>query len=313
MSCTWNHSHIFSLQLVLHAIQYNSFGLQQSEDAFKFRILDNGGRIDLFPNDQSKTGTFRHVMASGQSAALPRAAEASADRYISERSAIKLYMGFNAKTKKLIFDEKTAKKRGGGIGANKKGQKLKNINVPMGTTGKKMKSAVNIVQGRLDDINDVDQYRYRFNAGQVLNFEVIGFVRPGPLEEICVTSLTLYREDDDGNVKVLAKSLQDYEGYDPVVFDFVIKEKGNYVVEITSQKFICLDQGAVCVDLVGYDEIFNYGNYDLFIYSVDKIIGKPEEKSDFKSNPFEIPTNEEDLAEVDATECKDANGQSIIC
>mmetsp|Transcript_64927 Transcript_64927/g.186827 ORF Transcript_64927/g.186827 Transcript_64927/m.186827 type:complete len:216 (-) Transcript_64927:29-676(-) len=197
------------------------------------------------------------------------------DQYFSERSAIKLLLG--NKGNGLTYTETEAKKAGGHIGGNK-GLELGQLTVPNTIiegqfAGKQLATSVVVVEGATIDISEeVDQYRFHFEKGQFINAEVISFWSTFDEMDMVITGLSIYREAADGSLERLLTSYQEFEGFDPIVFDLEIQEEGEYIFEVFAQKFICDHGDCFNVEEIGAG-FFNTGKYDLFVYSVDRALG----------------------------------------
>lgn len=207
---------------------------------------------------------------------LPSSGSTAQDRFFSERSAIKLLLG--TKGNGLSYNEAEAKKLGGSIGATKPGMKLKQLTVPNTIiegqfAGKNLATSVAVIEAAsIETDQEVDQYRFRFEKGQFINAEVISFVSNQPLEDLVITGLSIYH-DDGGKLVHLITSYQEFEAYDPLIFDFEIAADGNYVMEVFAQKFVCF--GVYCFFLDLGNAIYNTGKYDMLVYSVDRALGPP--------------------------------------
>ena len=258
--------------------QYDSFGSQGANGGFlSFSIL--GGLVDLVPGDQSGTETLLHLMASGASMGLSLSGSSNQDRFLSERSAIKTLLGH--KGNGLTYDEITAEHQGGLAGDKKPGLGLKQLTVPSTIiagqfAGKNLAASAVVIEGaNLDTSEDIDQYRFRFEEGQFVNVEVQGWVKTNAVafEDLVFTGLSISKDNGDGTLDRLITSWQEFEGYDPLIFDFEIQETGDYVLEVYAQKFFC--SGTNCYYLDPYYPFLNYGEYDVLVYSIDRPLGPP--------------------------------------
>lgn len=261
---------------------YDSMGAPGDNPGFdSFQVL--GGFVDITPKDQSDSETFLHLMASGLSVGLPLQGSTIADRFLSERSAIKMLLGTNGNG--LTYSELTAKNLGGNIGSNKPGMELKQFTVPNTIiegkfSGKNLATSVIVIEGNIESVSDQDRYRFRFDKGQYITAEVISFASsfgPNALNDPVITGLTISKEEADGTLAPLFTSFQEFEAFDPLLFDFKVPESGNYVLTVFAQTFTCSPPDPInnCIDLVGEDEFFNTGDYEMLVYSVDKALGPP--------------------------------------
>eukprot|EP00977_Amphora_coffeiformis_P023867 scaffold14619_cov146-Amphora_coffeaeformis.AAC.7 len=241
----------------------------------------NDGLVDLAAADQTGSETLLHIMASGGGVNLPLSVKSSQDLFLSERSAIKLLIGSKVGND-FTYTEANAQKDGKSIGSKHPGLKLKQLTVPNtivkgALAGKNLATSVAIVEGAsLASSSEVDQYRFFFEKGQFINVEVISFIdyttKPEVgIDQAVIAGVSVYR-DNGGNLEHVFTSYQEFEGFDPLIFDLEMVQAGNYVIEVFPQKFVCLGS-STCFPLTGVNEVFNSGMYDMLVYSIDGALG----------------------------------------
>jgi len=105
------------------------------------------GETDLLAEE-----SFDHIMASGASVGLPLQGSTTGDRFFSERSAIKLAVNADVEDR-----ERSERKAKGKL-------KLKSLDTPNTllsgvNAGAELKVKAALIAGRLDVIEEVDEYR----------------------------------------------------------------------------------------------------------------------------------------------------------
>ena len=225
----------------------------------------------------------------------------------------------------LTYDEITAEHQGGLAGDKKPGLGLKQLTVPNTIiagqfAGKNLAASAVVIEGaNLDTSEDIDQYRFRFEEGQFVNVEVQGWVKTNAVafEDLVFTGLSISKDNGDGTLDRLITSWQEFEGYDPLIFDFEIQETGDYVLEVYAQKFFC--SGTNCYYLDPYYPFLNYGEYDVLVYSIDRPSGPPwsgsnksVSLSDFQCSWGNRSTNQKDTAFVAPQKNKVFDGLFLV-
>ena len=131
----------------------------------------------VFAGPQDGDETILHIMASGASAGLPLSESGNANRFFSERSAIKLAINERGR---FVTDEQ----------ANSGQASLKRLQVvnPIleGDNADGRLDVRNIVvEGTLDALGEVDTLTFRAKAGQIFNAEMISEVEGFFFEKRC--------------------------------------------------------------------------------------------------------------------------------
>ena len=221
----------------------------------------------------NRKSTWLHVMTSMFGA--PFRARASSNLFFSQRSAVKLLLG--TKSDGLVYSEEKAKQNG-----ESGRMMLPQLTVPDTIVegifaGKKLAASAVVIEGSIgeaeDESGEVDRYRFYLQEGQYLNVEVISFSsRPNPLDAV-ITGVSIRGEGAEGDPGVsLYTSLQELDGFDPLILDFRIPSTGSYTIEVFAQKTACIL--STCINLASSGlGVFNTGMYDLLIYSVDRPLG----------------------------------------
>ena len=204
--------------------------------------------------------------------------------FFSERSALKLKMATHV-GRTVTYTEDLATSLSGAPFSGEPGyilQKVVTFNtIQEGTNavGERLLSEAAIVDGRIDVVGEVDQYRFRLSAGDFLNAESMSAI-PEYADEV-ITSLALYYEDGGTLVKI-AENFQEFESRDPVLFDVEIPQDGIYVLEVFAElacrRNQCAKAGATkesCCEPIEDrfpGDNLTTGDYTLFVYMVDRAL-----------------------------------------
>ena len=182
--------------------------------------------VYLGPQDADET--ILHVMASGASSGLPLSQTAAANRFLSERSAIKL--AINERGRFITDDQANA----GKVGL----KKLQVVNpILVGDNAEGRIDVRNIVvEGRLDEIGEVDSLTFDAAAGQVFNAEFISDVEGFffPAWDRVIGKLTLFKQEPDGSLTYITQNDAEFESFDAFMLDVVLPEDGTYVLQADS-------------------------------------------------------------------------------
>ncbi len=221
--------------------------------------MDPADWLPIGETDTNAFESFDHIMASGASVGLSLQGSTIADRFFSERSALKL--AFNDKLNKIQTEQKAKGK------LKFKGQDIPNTLLSGVNAGAELEAKLAVVEGRLDAEGEVDAYRFKGKAGQVFNAEIISFSDVAFAEPI-IGLLVLSLEQDGGLVEI-ARNRLTFEGIEPMIFDITLPEKGDYVLEVSSPATIDFGGGAVFpLELFGLGG-FEIGDYDLYAYRIE--------------------------------------------
>jgi len=179
----------------------------------------------VFAGPQEATETTLHIMASGASSGLALSDSGNADRFFSERSAIKLAINERGR---FVTDEQ----------ANSGQAKLKRLQVVNtileGENADGRFDVRNIVvEGTIETLGEVDSLTFSGRAGEVFNAEMISDVEAGffPPFDGLFGRLTLFLQDKRGNLTQIAVNDDEFESFDAFMIDVVLPENGTYVLQ----------------------------------------------------------------------------------
>ncbi len=230
------------------------------------------------PSDADET--VLHTMSSGASSGLPLSQSANADRFFSARSAIKL--AINERGRFITDDQANS-----GKSALKKLQVVNPILEGDNADGRLDVRNI-VVEGRIDELDEVDTLTFSGDAGQVFNAEFIsdveGFFFPD--WDRVIGKLTLYLQEKNGSLTKIASNEAEFESFDAFLLDAVLPEKGTYVLHAEAPNEIFLgndDMGnPIIIPLAAFgftDELeYRTGQYILNAYIVESKNGNGPKK-----------------------------------
>jgi hypothetical protein len=233
----------------------------------------------LYTGPQDADETILHIMSSGASSGLPLSQSANADRFLSERSAIKLAINERGR---FITDEQS--------NAGKAGlKKLKVVNPILAGDNADGRIDVRniVVEGRLDALDEVDTLTFDAEAGQVFNAELISDVEGFffPEWDRILGNLELYFEEADGSLTLVARNDAEFESLDAFLLDFVLPASGTYVLQMSApdEFFLGFDINGDPIILTLSDffpDVFEWrtGQYIMNAYIVESKNGKGPKK-----------------------------------
>jgi len=227
------------------------------------------GFYPVFDGPMNGDEATLHTMASGASVGSGLQDSSNKDRFLSERSVIKLASA----QRDRIVDENSVS------GGNKKVHLRKvvapNTILEGDNAGGKLDIREALIRGQISEINEVDSYRFKAKAGEYISAEFNGF--DIPVGSPVIGALELYHIADDGSHTLVAQNYQNFEGFDAFLIDAYLEQGGDYVLKVSSPNEISFGydgQGQpVLFPLLenGYGT-FRAGDYNLSIYAVN---GKP--------------------------------------
>ena len=232
-----------------------------------------GTFIPVFEGPTNADETILHLMASGASAGLPLEGSAVGDRFLSERSALKLRFAEYAR----VYDE-AALRRDRRTGAKRLSLRRdlvpNTIVVGENAGGSKIAMDTAWVQGTLDGSGDVDEYAFTARRSMFINAEVISFSDSNVANPVIAT-LRLFRVNDNGSRTLISENLQTFEPFDPLLLDIEVPEFGDYILQVVPQEVVFLNGGTTPFPLepTGNGQ-FLQGDYDLIVYQVDRPLGR---------------------------------------
>jgi hypothetical protein len=239
--------------------------------------------VPVFNGDQNAGETTLHLMASGASVGLSLSGSTIADRFLSERSAIKVALTEKAPdlTEEEAMERGAAdEERGRGRGKGRRGLKLKRFDVPntlaegVNSDGRKLETRALVIEGAISVEGEADAYRIRGDAGDVITAELVSFTDRNVAEPI-IGALSLFLEEEDGSLSFVATNFQTFEPFDPLLVDVELPADGTYqlVVDAPDVVFLDLDGDGFFDDPISLSAIgagvFLTGDYELLVYSVE--------------------------------------------
>lgn len=230
------------------------------------------------PSDADET--ILHTMSSGASSGLPLSQSANADRFLSERSAIKL--AINERGRFITDDQANS-----GKSALKKLQVVNPILEGDNADGRIDVRNI-VVEGRIDELDEVDTMTFDGKAGQIFNAEFIsdveGFFFPD--WDRVIGTLTLYLQEPNGTLTEVARNEGEFESFDAFLLDAELPENGTYVLHAAAPNEIFLgnDENGDPIILplsdFGFTDELEYrtGQYILNAYIVESKNGNGPKK-----------------------------------
>ena len=227
-----------------------------------------------YTGNQLAIETLDHTMASGASSGIGLADSGGKDRFFSERSLTKLRINdLNGVGKTVILNEGEIKKRKT-LAFNNALQVPNNIQSGVNAfTNLKIRNIA--LRGSIEELDEVDTYRFNVKAGSVLSIEAISDV-DFLNEDIMFTRVRLYREEDDGSLTFIDQNISEFESRDSFLLDVAVPEDATYVVAIDGQPVVELERGTTDAFVLPFSVFseatqvfFRLGNYALNIYAVE--------------------------------------------
>lgn len=234
----------------------------------------------VFGGPQEADETTLHLMASGASSGLALSDSGNADRFFSERSAIKLAINERGR---FVTDEQA----NSGQASLKK---LKVVNpILVGDNADGRIDVRNIVvEGTIEELDEVDTLTFSGKAGQVFNAEMISSVEAGffPDFDQLFGGLTLSIRRGDGTLEEVAVNGDEFESFDAFMLDVILPENGTYVLQAEAPADVFFDVTGdgipelVPLALFGDDTVqaLRLGQYILNVYVVESKPGNGPSK-----------------------------------
>jgi len=189
----------------------------------------------VFAGPQNGDETTLHLMASGASSGLGLEGSGNANRFFSERSAIKLAINERGR---FVTDDQ----------ANSGQAKLKKLQVvnPIleGDNADGRIDVRNIViEGTIEELDEVDTFTFSAKAGEVFNAEMISTVEAGffPDFDGLFGRLTLFSKDKRGNMTEIASNDDEFESFDSFLIDVTLPVNGTYVLQADAPATVQFD------------------------------------------------------------------------
>jgi hypothetical protein len=227
-----------------------------------------------YENGQNAEETYFHLMASNASSGLSLAEAANQDRFLSERSAIKLAINERGR---FVTDEQ----------ANSGQASLKRLNVvnPIleGVNAEGRFDVRNIViEGRINNFDEVDSFTFNGKADQVFNAEMISDVESAftPDFDGLFGRLNLFLQEDDGSLTFIATNDDEFESYDAFMLDVTLPKNATYVLQMDAPANVFL--GGQLVPLAAFGSVtelaLRIGQYITNVYIVESKNGEDPQK-----------------------------------
>jgi hypothetical protein len=189
----------------------------------------------VFAGPQNSDETTLHLMASGASSGLGLSGSGNANRFFSERSAIKLAINERGR---FVTDDQ----------ANSGQAKLKKLQVvnPIleGDNADGRIDVRNIViEGTIEELDEVDTFTFSAKAGDVFNAEMISTVEAGFFQNFdgLFGRLTLFSKDKRGNLTEIASNDDEFESFDSFLIDVTLPKSGTYVLQADAPATVQFD------------------------------------------------------------------------
>ena len=231
----------------------------------------HGFFFPVFAGPQEADETTLHLMSSGASSGLALAQSGNANRFLSERSAIKLTINERGR---FVTDEQ----------ANSGQASLKKLNVvnPI-LEGDNADGRIDVrnivVEGTIEELDAVDTLTFAGEAGQVFNAEMISDVESSffPDFDGLFGGLTLSIQRGDGTLEEVATNGDEFESFDAFMLDVVLPEDGDYVLTAEAPADVFFDitgdgiPELVPLAIFGDDTVqaLRLGQYILNVYIVE--------------------------------------------
>lgn len=234
----------------------------------------------VFAGPQNADETTLHLMASGASSGLGLEGSGNANRFFSERSAIKLAINERGR---FVTDDQ----------ANSGQAKLKKLQVvnPIleGDNADGRIDVRNIViEGTIEELDEVDTLTFKAKAGEIFNAEMISTVEAGFFPEFdgLFGRLTLFYKDKRGNLTAIASNDDEFESFDSFLIDVTLPQDGTYVLQADAPATVQFDitgdgiPETVPLDLFGEATVqdIRLGQYILNAYIVESKPGNGPKK-----------------------------------
>lgn len=234
----------------------------------------------VFAGPQNADETTLHLMASGASSGLGLEGSGNADRFLSERSAIKLAINERGR---FVTDDQ----------ANSGQAKLKKLQVvnPI-LEGDNADGRIDVrnivVEGTIEELDEVDMLTFSGKAGEIFNAEMISTVEASffPDFDGLFGRLTLFYKDKRGNLTEIASNDDEFESFDSFLIDVTLPESGTYVLQADAPATVQFDitgdgvPETVPLDLFGEATVLDIrlGQYILNAYIVESKPGNGPKK-----------------------------------
>lgn len=180
----------------------------------------------VYAGPQDADETTLHLMASGASSGLSLAGSGGANRFFSERSAIKLAINERGR---FVTDEQ----------ANSGQAKLKKLQVVNtileGDNADGRIDVRNIVvEGTIEELGEVDTLTFQGQAGEIFNAEMISNVESSffaDFDGLFGRVILFHKDNKRGTLTEVARNNDEFESFDAFMLDVVLPKTGTYVLQ----------------------------------------------------------------------------------
>ena len=237
-------------------------------------------RDEFFPSydgRQSAVETVDHTMATGASVGITLADGAGKDRFFSERSLLKLSINDRVGSLLDSFFPYIVQQDQLPASGRLLFRPLRTPNnlVTGLNADTQLRIRNSVVEGSIDELDEVHQFRFFVPRGSVLSAEVISDV--DLTDDFIFPRVRLYRENRrNGSLTLLAENISEFESRDSFLLDFDITRGGTYVIEVDAQDIVQLANDDGSLSVVSFDEFdaetqafFRLGDYTLNVYAVE--------------------------------------------
>jgi hypothetical protein len=233
-----------------------------------------GAFIPVFDGFDDAAETFNHTMASGASTGITFPLIAQGDRFLSERSAIKLS---TAERGRIVNETDLEEDRKFAL----RGLRVPNtILVGENANASRIANRSTVIAGRIDELDEVD--RYFFNAPRGLTFMNVDLTSFGSnrFTDSMIGEMRLFFVEGNGNLTEIAFNDQNFEGFNSYIFDLQLPERGTYMIEVTGTEEVVADfdpatPGLETIFLTGVNEPLRTGDYELMVYVAGGALAAP--------------------------------------
>ncbi len=230
-------------------------------------------REDFFPTyigQQNATEVLSHVMATGS---VDRSFDnVRNDDFFSERSSLKLSFALNGDFVHLIQTEQDFQSKPD-IEEIPRAWVPNTLMSGRNSGTEFLEMSATVIKGTITQEGEIDDYRFKFQSGQIFSAEVISFQNYSNEKQV-ITRLTLYREECDGSLIQMTNNSQAFEGFDPIILDEEIIESGIYVLRVDAPDVYYFRDSRGNYRPSKLSEFTNrknflIGEYELILYSLD--------------------------------------------
>ncbi|QBY05901.1 hypothetical protein E2K93_16700 [Thalassotalea sp. HSM 43] len=226
--------------------------------------------------------SFDHTMASGASVGTGFTDSTVDLRFFSERSALKLA----ANQRPRLLQEAA-------VSGGNKTVKMRRVLAPNTLfDGENSAGQLELLEarvvGRIDEVDEVDSYRFNAKAGQFLSAELFGFDTPSAEQfataDFMIGAIALYYVEQDQSLTLVQQNFQNFEGYDAFMVDAPLAMDGEYILMVSAPDILLIPGfGFLSLDGSGNGDL-RTGNYEVSMYvtngrsgnGVSRVPGKNE-------------------------------------